>query len=304
MDSVASNKISNWAGFLSTLGLFDVFHSLWFIIVGALLILIIISCNINCWSSLRRLFRGSAINTNGDFYTPDDSCVEISTGILPVAVAAAVTEKALKAKRYRVQTRETRDTRYFAAVRNSIFCPGTYASHLSLIIFILAFITGNHFGFTNSAFTVPENGIREVGHDTNLSLELVSFTDEYYQEGMTKDFRSDVILYENGNVVATDIIRVDHPLIYNGIRFYQSYYGPAVNFSIQDKHGNEIFNGGYGEKQREDVSKMLASGKHNVGGSGEIESGAGGIRTPYLLTASQTFSQVNYGPVQCLPNLS
>ena len=24
--------------------------------------------------------------------------------------------------------------------------------------------------------------------------------------------------------------------------------------------------------------------------------GAGGIRTPYLLTASQTFSQVNYGP--------
>lgn len=26
--------------------------------------------------------------------------------------------------------------------------------------------------------------------------------------------------------------------------------------------------------------------------------GAGGIRTPYLLTASQTFSQVNYGPIE------
>jgi hypothetical protein len=25
-------------------------------------------------------------------------------------------------------------------------------------------------------------------------------------------------------------------------------------------------------------------------------SGAGGIRTPYLLNANQTFSQVNYGP--------
>ena len=32
-------------------------------------------------------------------------------------------------------------------------------------------------------------------------------------------------------------------------------------------------------------------------------SGAGGIRTPYLLTASQTFSQVNYGPVTLI-NLS
>ena len=28
----------------------------------------------------------------------------------------------------------------------------------------------------------------------------------------------------------------------------------------------------------------------------DILGGAGGIRTPYLLTASQTFSRVNYGP--------
>jgi hypothetical protein len=32
--------------------------------------------------------------------------------------------------------------------------------------------------------------------------------------------------------------------------------------------------------------------------------GAGGIRTPYLLTASQTFSQVNYGPTKAIVNLS
>jgi hypothetical protein len=32
--------------------------------------------------------------------------------------------------------------------------------------------------------------------------------------------------------------------------------------------------------------EVLANGSHNVGGSGEIESGAGGIRTPHLLTAS------------------
>ena len=32
--------------------------------------------------------------------------------------------------------------------------------------------------------------------------------------------------------------------------------------------------------------------------------GAGGIRTPYLLTASQTFSQVNYGPTETIVNLA
>ena len=29
--------------------------------------------------------------------------------------------------------------------------------------------------------------------------------------------------------------------------------------------------------------------------------GAGGIRTPYLLTASQTFSRLNYSPISALP---
>jgi hypothetical protein len=32
--------------------------------------------------------------------------------------------------------------------------------------------------------------------------------------------------------------------------------------------------------------------------------GAGGIRTPYLLTASQTFSQLNYSPIKTLSNLT
>jgi hypothetical protein len=58
-----------------------------------------------------------------------------------------------------------------------------------------------------------------------------------------------------------------------------------------------IFKGNSGGFKEINVSKILASGSHNISGIGEIERGAGGIRTPYLLTASQTFSQVNYGPV-------
>src|SRR5687767_199661 len=32
--------------------------------------------------------------------------------------------------------------------------------------------------------------------------------------------------------------------------------------------------------------------------------GAGGIRTPYLLTASQTLSQLSYSPMRCLRRLT
>ncbi|MGD9142467.1 MAG: cytochrome c biogenesis protein ResB [Dehalococcoidia bacterium] len=244
VDSVARAKVGGWAGFLSALGLFDVFHSIWFIIAGVLLILNIIFCNISRWSSIRTVLRGSVINLNDDFYSRSDTCVEMPVGTLSIEEAAAVSEKTLKAQRYRIQTKSDGDIIYQAADKNRVFRLGTYASHLSIIIFIFAFVAGNYFGFTDYDFAVPENGIRNVGHDTDLSLALISFTDEYYQDGRPKDFRSDVVLYENGKVVATETIRVNHPLIYNGIRFYQSYYGPAVDIGVNDDQGNEIFSGG------------------------------------------------------------
>ena len=62
-----------------------------------------------------------------------------------------------------------------------------------------------------------------------------------------------------------------------------SHVLPGLQEAAVEKF-DKIFGGGYSKKQREDVSKMLASGKHNANRSGEIERGAGGIRTLYLLT--------------------
>jgi cytochrome c biogenesis protein len=44
--------------------------------------------------------------------------------------------------------------------------------------------------------------------------------------------------------VATDTIRVNHPLSYKGIRFYQAYDGPAVSVGVNEIEGEELFNGG------------------------------------------------------------
>ncbi len=37
-------------------------------------------------------------------------------------------------------------------------------------------------------------------------------------------------------------VQVNHPLVYKGIRFYQSYFGPAVKMQIRDENGQDIFN--------------------------------------------------------------
>ncbi|MFC2007040.1 cytochrome c biogenesis protein ResB [Chloroflexota bacterium] len=242
--AVAGNKVGSWAPLLSTLGLFDIFHSPWFVIAGTLLMLNILVCSINRWSGISASLRGGAVRRNYAFYNGGDSCTELSTGRLPAEEVASITKKVMKTRGFRTRSTSDETGVYLAADKNRFFRLGTYASHASLILFVLAFIIGHNFGFTDTQFTVAEGRIRAVGYDTDLSLQLTSFVDEYYENNRPKDYRSDVILYENGAAVKQATIQVNHPLSYKGVRFYQSYFGPAVRLRIEDGAGQELFNDG------------------------------------------------------------
>ena len=64
-----------------------------------------------------------------------------------------------------------------------------------------------------------------------------------------------------------------------------SHVLPGLQEAAAEKF-DRIFDGDSSNIRNENVSKMLANGDNKEGGSGEIDSGAGGIRTLYLLTAS------------------
>jgi hypothetical protein len=72
----------------------------------------------------------------------------------------------------------------------------------------------------------------------------------------------------------------------------QSNYAKSLATGrLKDKGGLESFDKMLNPKvpDVEDVSKMLANG-------GDLNGGADGIRTHYLLTASQTLSRLSYSP--------
>ena len=242
LDTAARSKVGVWTPFLSALWLFDVFRSPWFLIVGTLLMLNIVICSVNRWSSISLILKGSVVKHKESFYTAGDTCTKLSTILMPVFEAAKIPEKVLRARGYRTRTESDENSVHIAADKNRYYRLGTYFSHLSLILLVLAFITGRYFGFHDSSFTVAVGSNQEVGHNTSLSLQLTSFVDEYYKNGMPKDYRSQVVLYENGQAVKHTIIRVNHPLVYKGVRFYQAYFGPAVKILVRDENGKDIFN--------------------------------------------------------------
>ncbi len=243
IDTAAKSKVGVWTPFLSALNLFDVFRSPWFIIAGTLLMLNIFICSVNRWSNISLSLRGGAVKQRESFYTTGNTSAKLPIVPVPVIEAAGISEKVLRVRGYRLRTESDENNVYIAADKNRYYRLGTYFSHFSLILFVLAFIAGNYFGFRDSSFTIPIGGSREIGYNTGLSLQLTSFIDEYYDNGMPKDYRSQVILYENSQEVKQALIRVNHPLVYKGVRFYQSYFGPAVKIQVRDENGQDIFNG-------------------------------------------------------------
>ncbi len=242
IDTAARSKVGVWTPFLSALHLFDVFRSPWFLIVGTLLMLNIFICSVNRWSSISLSLRGGTVRQKESFYNNGNTHAELSAMLVPVVEAAGISKKVLRARGYRTRTESDENNVYIAADKNRYYRLGTYFSHFSLILLVLAFITGNYFGFRDSSFTVPIGSNREVGYNTDLSLQLLSFVDEYYDNGKPQDYRSQVVLYENGQSVKQALIRVNHPLVYKGVRFHQMYFGTAVKMLVRDENGRDIFN--------------------------------------------------------------
>lgn len=241
LDNPAQERFGLWTRPLHLLRLFDIFHSPWFLGAGLLLMANIIVCTLNRWPGVWRSITQLRVTLPERLYEAGSNRVQLSSLHLTPQQAEEAVQRTLRRHRYRVLQENHPDAIFLAGDKNRHFRLGTYLVHLSLVLFIIAYIIGSTYGFRLNALMVPEGSVREVGQDTGLSLEVLSFVDEYWPEGLPKDYRSEVVLYEAGQEVRRATIRVNHPLRYEGIRFYQAFYGPAAVMEVRDPQGQVVF---------------------------------------------------------------
>jgi len=231
VEQIARPKFGAWTGFFSALRFFDIFHSPWFLAVGSLLMLNILFCTVKRWNAVVGAVRGGSVVQEAVFYRAGTDRVESKVAAPPADVGKSMAG-ALQKRRYGVKSETSGGAVRIVALKNRFSPAGTFLTHLSLILFVLGFLVTAFWGFRHAAFVLAEGSQAEVGHDTGLSLELISFEDEYYPDGMPKDFRSSVVLFKDGQEVATALVRVNSPLSYHGVNFYQSSFGPAVRMRV------------------------------------------------------------------------
>lgn len=241
LEHVAQPETGVWYPILHLLGLFNVFHSIWFLSAGAFLVISIIICTFNRWKQIKVAISLKSPVKDVEYFASSKT-VKIITFLKQPEVRSKLLN-IFKRNRYTLKE-DNSDGNLCAIADKNRFSPlGTYLIHLSLVLFIIGFLIGSYLGFRNPSFIVTEGETREVGNGTGLSLNLQSFKDEYWENGSPKDYRSQVTIFNNGREVKQGIVRVNHPLSYKGIRFYQSFFGDTAKLDMKDSQGKSLYHG-------------------------------------------------------------
>ena len=216
-----------------SIGLFDMYHSWWF-----LLLLVLFTVNLIC-CTLDRLPRVVKVVRNPK--TTLDENLEKTLGLVDrwkrkgeLETLAATYQEAMKSSFAMPRVTENSGTLHLYAEKGVISRFGVYVTHLSIIIIFLGAIIGNVFGFKGyanivegeSTSVIPTRG-GTTKVDLGFTVRCNKFWVDYYPSGQPKEYSSDLSVIENGREVLRKRIEVNDPLQYKGVWFYQASYGSA-----------------------------------------------------------------------------
>ncbi len=237
---------------LDFFGIFDMYHSWWFLALLSLLIVNLIFCSLKHYKvTYNRVFKENPIlSPEVEKTILHKTEITVSSKKFNISKVEEFIKKFLKAKKF--QKNQKDGEVHFFVNKNKFADFGYYIVHLSLIIIAIGAIIGSVFGF-KGYINIPvgqskdfifsrKAGVKELG----FKIKCLDFNIQFYPNGTPKEYRSKVEVIDNGKSFQADIL-VNHPLKYKGIKFYQASYGTMgqkVYIEVIDRNSKKVvFNG-------------------------------------------------------------
>ncbi len=285
-------RFGDLTGIMFDLGLFNLFSTLWFKGLLAVLTLNIVVCTLNrlpaTWkqATATRMKVGPRFYAHGEYaasYAFAATTNEVA-GKLPAALAGGLRV------RYQESQADEDGSRSFYADRFHLLPLGTYLNHIGIVLIFIGAIWGTLMGdsFKLVDFAVPQGGSREVGQGTGLVVYNNGFFSENYPDGRPADYRSDLTVTRNGQEIARKTIRVNDPLDIDGVKFHQAFFGNAADIEVKDATGTTVYKGSVPLAYR---SKMYGPTRP----MGSFSLGNGEVQVDVVSSAGQGDEQVKPG---------
>lgn len=231
------------ARLLETLGFFDLYHSAWFVGLLSLLALNLTLCTTRrlpkVWKAVRRDPQPPTLEALKNWKHVYTVAFETS----PDEVDKALRETAEHLFRgLRCSSRD--GIRFYGAQRGRFSRFGPCLTHASVLLILVGAMIGSLAGFKGfvavgeggqfeAVELQPSGTLRPLG----FTVQCTRFIMTSYPDGTPKEYRSEIVIKDGeGRILREGPVRVNHPLSYNRITFYQSSYGsiPEVTFSVRE----------------------------------------------------------------------
>jgi len=214
------------------LDLFDMYHSWWFITLLSLFCLNLLVCSIERLPRIWKLVTDPMIPLKENVLRNLGIRHELKIKSSPAEVRS-VLQDVLKGAGFSVGSVEEEGGGQVFGQKGAYSRLGVYVVHGSILVIFVGAIVGLLLGY-KGGLNLPEGGTSDViyrygsGEQVKLgfSVRCNWYETEFYgSSDQPKLFRSELTVIENGQEIMKKWIRVNDPLVYRGVTFYQSSYG-------------------------------------------------------------------------------
>ncbi len=234
-----------WGKIIKVLQLYDTYHSWWYVTLLILFSLNLFFCSLKRFPFSLELYRRDPLEVDPERLKRMPASAELVLSedfeTVKEKVQDLVSQKLGKVKEVSFDQgllflKDKFRWSYFSV----------YAVHLAILVILLGGIIGALWGFRGSIMLMEGESTNQVviqGRHQRLvplpfKIRCDKFYIKFYANGMPKEFRSDVTIID-GHKKIHKPIRVNHPLTYKGITFYQATYQSLAEAEVKLLLGNK-----------------------------------------------------------------
>jgi cytochrome c biogenesis protein len=214
---------------IRSLGLDDVYHSGWYLLLLFLLAINLVVCSIRRFSSAwNRTFAPKVVVEPHEI----SGAQELEKIITRASIdeVGSTTCSFLRRVGYWVKTERTKDSLSLYAIKGRLGIWGPYLTHLSILVVFVGVVVGGFFGSRGLVKIAEGESIDSywVGSERvklGFTIALRKFSILTDAKRRPTAYQSHVEVYDGGRLKTRKIIDVNYPLVYKGFAFYQSDCG-------------------------------------------------------------------------------
>jgi cytochrome c biogenesis protein len=227
-----------------------IYHSLWFRLIIFFLSINLIVCSIDRFPATLKLFSLIPKPDRVKVFEEETARTSIIPGI-EISRGLSGIQQYLRTRFGNLVVKDNGATTFMYCEKGRYSLFSVYLVHLSVLFILVGAIIGSIFGF-NGYMNIPEGEASDSvvlssgdGHshrDLGFTVQCEKFFIDYYQNGVPKEYKSNLIFGVNGKEMLKASLLVNHPVTFMGITFYQASYGTVAGDAARIKVVNEAKN--------------------------------------------------------------